>query len=1799
MKLKLTLRAQSSNANLSDLTASSSADGNTFSPLSLNETFDKATTTYTASVPNSTTHVKLTPTVEDSNASVKVGKSGNLSPVTSGTASDAISLSVGANAIEVEVTAEDGTTKTYTVTVTRAGLIAVSVAFGSATYGVDETDDTTTTMDKENEATVTVTLSADPERTVTIPLNKTNQGGATSADYSGVPASVTFNSGNTEQSFTFSATADTIDDDGESVKLTFGTLPTGVTEGTTKEATVSITDDDVPAVSVSFEQSSYTVAEGSTVSVKVKLSAAPERSVEIPVTKSNQGGASASDYSGVPTSLTFATTDTEKTFTFSATQDNVDDDGESVDLGFGTLPTRVSAGSTSTASVSITDDDATVLTITPNQTTRVYGATEDLGFSVGGLADGDTKVQVVSGTALSRTTGNDVGSYTLSLTGLSIKSGFTDKYALPTAPASTTYTITKREITAISGVTVNSRDWDGGVTATFDTSGATGTGVLTGEVSDFQDGGLVVTGSFPAAARTSAGTHSLSVTYSLQTNSSFKSGNYTITTSAQSGSLSGTLNAVVPGPPRSVAAAAGPQKLTVTWTAPSSNGGSAITGYRVRWRTAQVGQMGDQDYAAAGNWQDADGDDNTGQGVGNFLTYSITSLTNGKTYDVQAAAVNTAGTGPFAPATPAQGTPNVPAVTVAFEQSSYTVAEGSSVTVKVKLSVAPERSVSIPITKSNQGGASTGDYSGVPASLSFRATDTEKSITFSATADDVDDDGESVNLGFGTLPTGVSSGSTSTASVSITDDDVPSVSVSFEQSSYTVAESDNPSTTEVSEHQVVVKVKLSADPERTVTVPITKANQGGATSADYSGVPASVTFNSGDTEKTFTFSATSDTVDDDGESVKLTFGTLPTGVTEGTTKEATVSITDDDVPSVTVSFEQSSYTVAEGSSVTVKVKLSSAPERSVEIPITKSNQGGASTGDYSGVPASLSFGATDTEKSITFSATQDNVDDDSESVNLGFGTLPTRVSAGTNSTAAVSITDDDVPSVTVSFEQSSYTVAEGSSATVKVKLSSAPERSVEIPITKSNQGGASSGDYSGVPASLSFGATDTEKSITFSATQDNVDDDSESVNLGFGTLPTRVSAGTNSTAAVSITDDDVPSVTVSFEQSSYTVSEGSSVTVKVKLSAAPERSVEIPITKSNQGGASTGDYSGVPASLSFGATDTEKSIVFSATQDNVDDDGESVNLGFGTLPTRVSAGTNSTAAVSITDDDVPSVTVSFEQSSYTVSEGSSVTVKVKLSAVPERSVEVPITKSNQGGASTGDYSGVPASLSFGATDTEKSITFSATQDNVDDDGESVNLGFGTLPTRVSAETNNTASVTITDDDVPSVTVAFEQSSYTVAESDNPSTTEVSEHQAVVKVKLSADPERTVTIPLNKSNQGGATSADYSGVPASVTFNSGDTEQSFTFSATADTIDDDGESVKLTFGTLPTGVTEGTTKETTVSITDDDVPSVTVAFEQSTYTVAEGSSVSVKVKLSAAPERSVEIPVTKSNQGGAASGDYSGVPTSLTFGATDTEKTITFAAAQDNVDDDGESVNLGFGTLPARVRAGSTSTASVTITDDDVPSVTVAFEQSSYTVAESDNPSTTEVSEHQAVVKVKLSADPERTVTIPLNKANQGGATSADYSGVPASVTFNSGDTEKTFTFSATADTIDDDGESVKLTFGTLPTGVSAGSTDETTVSITDDHVPQAKTFSLSPTASVTEGHSATLTITLSEDAPADGVRFTVTAAYSTTGTGNADSSDVGTITSPVTVVNGNSTLDITIPISQSTRKAPILVGCGP
>jgi gliding motility-associated-like protein len=84
----------------------------------LSPVFALKTLDYTANVPNATSTVTVTPTVLDLTATARVD--GTI--VANQTASAPIALAVGANAISVLVTAEDGTTTlTYTITITRAG----------------------------------------------------------------------------------------------------------------------------------------------------------------------------------------------------------------------------------------------------------------------------------------------------------------------------------------------------------------------------------------------------------------------------------------------------------------------------------------------------------------------------------------------------------------------------------------------------------------------------------------------------------------------------------------------------------------------------------------------------------------------------------------------------------------------------------------------------------------------------------------------------------------------------------------------------------------------------------------------------------------------------------------------------------------------------------------------------------------------------------------------------------------------------------------------------------------------------------------------------------------------------------------------------------------------------------------------------------------------------------------------------------------------------------------------------------------------------------------------------------------------------------------------------------------------------------------------------------------------------------------------------------------------------------------------------------------------------------------------
>ena len=111
------------------------------------------------------------------------------------------------------------------------------------------------------------------------------------------------------------------------------------------------------------------------------------------------------------------------------------------------------------------------------------------------------------------------------------------------------------------------------------------------------------------------------------------------------------------------------------------------------------------------------------------------------------------------------------------------------------------------------------------------------------------------------------------------------------------------------------------------------------------------------------------------------------------------------------------------------------------------------------------------------------------------------------------------------------------------------------------------------------------------------------------------------------------------------------------------------------------------------------------------------------------------------------------------------------------------------------------------------------------------------------------------------------------------------------------------------------------------------------------------------------------------------PTVAVSFGSASYTATEGGdAASVIVELGADPKRDVTIPLTASPAGGAAADDYT-VAGSVTFtsGGALSQGVVVTAVADDTAES-GESVVLGFRSLPDGVEAGATTSAAVTLAD---------------------------------------------------------------------------------------------------------------------------------------------------------------------------------------------------------------------------
>ncbi len=798
--------ASSADARLNGLTAHSSTDGSDFSTALSIGTFVAETGSYTASVANSVTHVKLTPRTAHSGASIKVGKGTSLSAVTSGSASDAIALSVGANAIKVEVTAQDGTTKkTYTVTVTRAtatqstnaslsALTAASAASATGTFSAlalsPSTFSASTTGYTASVANSITHVKLTPTKAHTGASIKVGTGTSLSAVTSGsasdaIALSVGANAIKVEVTAQDGAT-----------KRTYTVTVTRAASGTTPPAAT-------PTVSLSALNDNPVVAEGSAATIVATLSAALGSDVVIPVTVT-RGSAEAGDI-GTLTSITVAQGFTVGAADITTAQDT-DADHETFTVSLGTpLPSGVSAGTPNSVTVTVQDDEAT------------RDSLVGLSLTVGGSA-------VTLSPAFKTSTTSYTGTVAVSATSASVTPTWIEGHNVETTVASATPdfdSILTQQGSALASSGTSK-------TVTLAASGATWVSVAvsddTAETSttyrvvlnklaapSAAPTGLGVTGgdgkldlSWTAPSGTVSGytvqyrrsdASSQSVTGDPDTGYADAGHSGTGTTAAITGLTNGVaytvrvqaVNAGGGGPWATgtgtpVAATTAPTALTLEAGARPGEGGAGV--FITARLNAAAPTGGTAVTLSVGSASTA-----TGSGAGADYTLSATTIaiaagqTSGRvtltivddaveetdeTLVLSAASTNPVLTSNTLTLSIQDNDATTPAVSLSAAPNP--VAEGSSVTVTATLSEALAGNVSIPVTVS-LGSAESGDI-GTLASIAIAAGSTTGTGTITTAQDDGTDD-ETFTVSLGTLPSSVSAGAPNSVTVRIADDDAP------------------------------------------------------------------------------------------------------------------------------------------------------------------------------------------------------------------------------------------------------------------------------------------------------------------------------------------------------------------------------------------------------------------------------------------------------------------------------------------------------------------------------------------------------------------------------------------------------------------------------------------------------------------------------------------------------------------------------------------------------------------------------------------------------------------------------------------------------------------------------------------------------------------------------------------------------------------------------------------------------------------------------------------------------------------
>lgn len=320
----------------------------------------------------------------------------------------------------------------------------------------------------------------------------------------------------------------------------------------------------------------------------------------------------------------------------------------------------------------------------------------------------------------------------------------------------------------------------------------------------------------------------------------------------------------------------------------------------------------------------------------------------------------------------------------------------------------------------------------------------------------------------------------------------------------------------------------------------------------------------------------------------------------------------------------------------------------------------------------------------------------------------------------------------------------------------------------------------------------------------------------------------------------------------------------------------------------------------------------------------------------------------------------------------------------------------------------------------------------------------------------------------------------------------------IEVVRSNGDNSAVSVQFSTSNGTATAGQDYIATNGTVTFGAGVSFALFQISTIQDTFNELNETLELTLHSPSAGATLGAQTKMTVTILDNDPIFLSVRDAAVTKPADGSATLTFPIELSQASTRTVTVNFATADITAVAGVDYGATNGTLVLLPGVTNVLVPVTVFADGLQEGAKSFALGLSGL---VNATMNDSQGLGTIYDGTQGV-LQFSSANYMGDEASG---------SVTITVTRTGGALGTVSVPFTASAGTATTGNDFVPTNGVLTFNNGQSSRTFAVRLVDNSAIEPSETVQLTLGT-PTGTSLGTPASATLTIVDDDVPPALTI---------------------------------------------------------------------------------------